>query len=59
MNLEELKKTQENINKLHANLSDPAWIHAQLNQLKGKFDILTEVINSLEKEDDATSKSDE
>lgn len=50
MNKDDLVALQASIQEQFNNLSDPAWIASQQNQLKGKFDILTNVINSLEED---------
>lgn len=56
--MEELIRLKGDIETSYNNLSDPKWVAGQLENLKGKFDILTQLINNMEKEENATNKSE-
>jgi len=57
MNRDYLIKVRSEIEETYNNLSNPQWVASQLSHLKGKFEVLTEVINGLEGEQNATSES--
>ncbi len=56
MNLDDLREARELIIKTYNNLNDHQWIANELNHLKAKYDILTEVINKGEQS--ASSKAE-
>lgn len=57
MNLENLEEAKNLIEQQYNNLSNAQWIAQELQSLKGKFDILTEVINNLKGEQDAATQN--
>lgn len=59
MNEEELIKARDLVKEQHDNLSNANWVAAELHHLRGKYDILNEVIESIQKEglDAANSKA--
>jgi HPt (histidine-containing phosphotransfer) domain-containing protein len=57
MELENLEATKAQIEQQFKNLSDPQWVASQLSNLRGKFDILTEVINALKEKQDAKNNA--
>lgn len=57
MNVEQLKQTATAIEEQYNNLSNPEWVSLQRQQLKGKYDILQEVIAKAEVEE-ASKKSE-
>jgi hypothetical protein len=52
-----LIKVRSEIEETYNNLSNPQWVASQLSHLKGKYEVLTEVLNTLEGEQNATSES--
>jgi len=54
MNRDYLIKVRSEIEETYNNLSNPQWV---ATQLKGKFEVYSEVINSLEGEENATNQS--
>jgi len=52
-----LIKVRSEIEETYNNLSNPQWVANQLSHLKGKYEVLTEVLNTLEGEQNATSES--
>jgi hypothetical protein len=57
MNKDYLIKVRSEIEETYNNLSNPQWVATQLSHLKGKFEVYSEVINSLEGEENATNQS--
>jgi len=55
MNIEDLNKVKSEIETSYNNLSNPQWVANELSHLKGKFEVLSEVINKLEGEQNATN----
>ena len=51
MNKEELIKARDLVKEQHDNLSNPNWVASELHHLRGKYDILNEVIENIEKEE--------
>jgi len=57
MKKEDLIQVRDSIKQQFDNLSNPNWVSLELQHLKGKYEILSEVIESIEKEEsDAASK---
>jgi len=56
MNMEDLQAQKNEIEQTYNNLSNPQWVANELKHLQGKFDILTQVINKLEEENNATNQ---
>jgi len=56
MNIDDLNKMKSQIEENYNNLSNPQWVANQLNHLKGKYEILTEVINNYQGDNDASSR---
>ena len=54
MNVEDLNKVKSEIETSYNNLSNPQWVAMELSHLKGKFEVLSEVITKLEGEQNAT-----
>lgn len=58
MDINELTQAQQLVEAQYNNLRDPLWVSTELNRLKGKYDILDEIIKKeQEKVSDATIKS--
>ena len=57
MNLDKLRETRSEIETTYANLSNPQWVSNELTHLKGKYEILNEVIKNLEGEQNAAGES--
>jgi hypothetical protein len=57
MNKEELIKARDLVMEQHDNLSNSNWITAELHHLRGKYDILCEVIATIEKEEQHATDS--
>ena len=57
MNKDYLIKVRSEIEETYNNLSNPQWVATQLSHIKGKYEVLSEVINSLEGEQSATNQS--
>ena len=55
MNIKDLNKVKSEIETSYNNLSNPQWVANELSHLKGKFEVLSEVINKLEGEQNATN----
>lgn len=46
MNIDELKKARDFVETQYLNFADASWVHSQLQYLKGKFDLLSELITN-------------
>ena len=55
MNLEDLNKLKSEIETSYTNLSNPQWVASELSHLKGKYEILNQVI--AQGEQNATTQS--
>lgn len=59
MTIPELQTLRDSIEQQYKNLSDSAWVHTQQEQLRGKYEILNEMITQLEQEEAAKVKEEE
>ena len=57
MKKEELILARDAVKQQFDNLSSPNWVNTQLEQLRGKYDILVEVITAIEKEEQNAADS--
>jgi len=55
MNIDDLKRMKSEIETSYNNLSNPQWVASELSHLKGKYEILNQVIE--QGEQNATTQS--
>lgn len=56
MKLEDLVQARALIETEFQNLSNPQWVATQIEQLKGKYNIYTQLIDNWEKDNAASSE---